>query len=202
LAFAWQIGMQAGQFLRLWAPAKKVSQEPVSFLGKNNASDSWWGRQQDGPRPNKETHVCNMWKVEPTREEKCAGRRGVSYVSCHSAEINPGIHENGKYMVGVHFQMTATSNNDICIALSLPNANELHFASTCRAPCSALSEPRHMNRKLTSSHGTHRRWEKFGSGDTMESTSSEEEISRARVSLASAYPLKCMKVDAQHFPWV
>src|SRR5271155_552640 len=37
---------------------------------------------------------------------------------------------------------------------------------------------------------------------TMESISSEEEISQASkggVSLASAYPLKCMEVDAQHF---
>src|SRR2546430_1856472 len=74
------------------------------------------------------------------------------------------MHENGNTW-WVHFQMTATSSSDICIALSPQNASELRFASTCRAPCSALGEPRHMNRKLTSSHGTPRRWEKFGSGE-------------------------------------
>jgi hypothetical protein len=183
-------------------PLRKSHKSRYRSSAKTTLATPGGGDNRTGPGQTRRPTCATCGKWNQHVRKKCAGRRGVSYVSCHSAEINPGIHENGKYMVGVHFQMTATSNNDICIALSLPNASELHFASTCRAPCSALSEPRHMNRKLTSSHGTHRRWEKFGSGDTMESTSSEEEISRARVSLASAYPLKCMKVDAQHFPWV
>ena len=129
-------------------------------------------------------------KLAPTRREKYAGRR--TYF---------GMHEN-RNTWRVHFQMTAASNSDICIAVFSQSASELRFASTCRVPYSALGKPCRMNRKFTSSHGTPRHWEKFGSGETMESTSSEEEISQAskgKASLTSAYPLKCMKVDAQHF---
>lgn len=84
--------------------------------------------------------------------------------------------------------------------LRLPqNASELRFASTCRAPCSAWGEPRHMNRKLTSSHGTHRDWEKFGSGELWSLPSSEEEISQASKGRVS---LKVHEGRRATFPWV
>src|ERR1700744_1671135 len=91
--------------------------------------------------------------------------RGVSYVSCRSAEITPGMHENGNAW-WIYFQMTTTSNSGICTCSvsikMLAGSVLLQLAGLHVLP---LGEPRHMNRKLTPSHGTPRRWEKFGSGE-------------------------------------
>ena len=67
MALLSEIGMQGGRFLR---QPKKISQEPVIVLGKeNNASDSRGGDNRTA-QGNKETHVRNTWKVEPTLREK------------------------------------------------------------------------------------------------------------------------------------
>jgi hypothetical protein len=63
----------------------------------------------------KRTHVYRVQHGKWNRHvrKKSAGRRGVSYVSCHSTEITP------RYACGgVYFQMTATSNSGMCTVVS------------------------------------------------------------------------------------
>jgi hypothetical protein len=56
--------------------------------------------------------------------------------------------------IWVYFQMTHTNSGDIWYALLclLEMLVSSVLLQTCRAPCPALGEPRHMDRKLTSSY--------------------------------------------------